>query len=221
MKIERLKIGSSKPEEQLEFYRDVLGLEVLQQKADSFKVRAGYSLLEFHLQENATPYHIAFHIPAYREEQALQWLKTRTAIITDGEQELVDFPHWNARSVYFYDADHNILEFISRRHCFPSESEGFSSQDILGISEIGLATSNVKETFDFLHNNFHLNKFTGDTEVFCATGDDQGLFIVVNKEKKSWFPSNDPALAADFEIKFTTEGGPSEIAYKNQRLELL
>ena len=221
MKIERLKIGSSKPEEQLEFYRDVLGLEVLQQKADSFKVRAGYSILEFHLQENATPYHIAFHIPAYREEQALQWLKTRTAIIRDEGQEIVDFPNWNARSVYFYDTDNNILEFISRRHCFPSESNGFASEDILGISEIGLATSNVKETFQFLHRNFKLNKFTGDYEVFCATGDDEGLFIVVNKEKKSWFPSNEPALASNFELQFTTAECLFKMAYKNERLELL
>ena len=89
MKIKKLKLGSPKPEEQLHFYRDVLGLEILQQNHDSFEVRAGYSILEFHLQENATPYHIAFHIPAYREEQALQWLKTRTAILGDGEQEIV------------------------------------------------------------------------------------------------------------------------------------
>lgn len=221
MKIERLKIGTADLEGQLQFYQQVLGLEILQQNKDSFKVRAGYSLLEFQLQENAKSYHIAFHIPAFREEQALQWLKSRIAILKDGQKEIVDFPNWNARSVYFYDAGHNILEFISRRHWVPSESENFSSDDILGISEIGLATSEVKAAFEFLHRNFDLNKFTGDYEVFCATGDDQGLFIIVNKEKKSWFPSDDPALAADFEIQITIAGGPSGISYKNQRLELL
>lgn len=221
MKIDRLKIESSNLEEQLQFYRDVLGLEILDQEEKFFEVRAGYSILEFHFQKNATSYHIAYHIPAYREEQALQWLKTRTAIIRDEGQEIVDFPNWNARSVYVYDADNNILEFISRRHCFPSESDGFASEDILGISEIGLATSNVKETFEFLHRNFKLNKFTGDYEVFCATGDEEGLFIVVNKEKKSWFPSNDPALASNFELQFTTAEGLFKMAYKNERLELL
>ena len=221
MKIERLKIGSTELEDQLHFYRNILGLEILHQDDNSFEVRAGYSTLEFHLQNDATPYHIAFHIPAYGEELALRWLKDRTSILQDEGKEIVDFPNWNARSVYFHDAGKNILEFISRRHCFPAETDAFTTEAIVGISEIGLATSDVRKVFDFLNSNFQLQKFTGDHEVFCATGDDEGLFIVIDKNKKDWFPSGDEAFASDFEIQISTVGRTATMAFKNDTLKLL
>lgn len=221
MKIERLKIFTSHLQRQLQFYQNILGLEIIAKDEDHMEVKLGYSVIEIRQKENATPYHIAFHIPAYREEQALKWLKDRTSILKDGGKELVDFPNWNARSIYFYDADRNILEFISRRHCFPAEEEGFASRSVVGISEIGLATAEVGEVYDFLHSLFHLKKFTGDYEIFCAMGDDEGLFIVIDKEVKEWFPSGDRAYASEFELKFKAAGRTCLAAYKNERLELL
>src|SRR5690606_29517473 len=153
MKIERLKIGSTELEDQLHFYRNILGLEILHQDDNSFEVRAGYSTLEFHLQKDATPYHIAFHIPSHQEEQALFWLKDRTSILQDKGKEIVDFPNWNARSVYFHDADKNILEFISRRHCFPAETDAFTAEGSVGISATGLASSEDSKSLNFLPTN--------------------------------------------------------------------
>ena len=221
MKIEHLQVFTGNLKEQQVFYEKVLQLQLKNVSETSFQVKVGFSVLEFQKKKSAKPYHIAFHIPALQEEKALKWLKDRVSILKDGEEEIVDFSGWKAKSIYFYDADKNVVEFISRRHFFPPESEEFSEESIVGISEIGLATSDVKSAFDFLNTNFSLKKFTGDYERFCATGDDEGLFIVINKEQKYWFPSDDKAFASEFKIGFSTASGKAEMAYKNERLQLL
>lgn len=185
MWIEKLKIFTSDPEKQLQFYRDVLELDISNFTEDSFEVKTGFSTLIFQKNKNSTPYHIAFHIPALQEKQALEWLKPKMEILKDWKDEIIDFSSWKAKSIYFYDADKNVLEFISRKALFPSKNGIFSAKNILGISEIGSATNNVLQKFDFLNKHFSLKKFTGNYETFCATGDDEGLFIVVDKNRKT------------------------------------
>lgn len=221
MKIHRLSIFTSDLGAQLRFYTELLGPGNLVSGDDGFEVKLGYSVLEFKKAENATPYHIAFHIEAEKEEQALAWLKARLSILPDEGKEIVDFPAWNARSVYFHDADKNILEFISRRHWFPSEGPTFGPDSIKGISEIGIATTEVKRVFDLLHSKIGLIKFTGDYEVFCATGDDEGLFIVIDREKKTWFPVGEKAFPSPFKIDISNNGQSYALAYINESLKLL
>lgn len=221
MKIEYLKIFSSNPEKQKAFYRDVLQLPVKETSEGNLQVSIGYSQLEIEAKKDATPYHLAFHIPPHREQVALDWLEKRTEILKSNGEKLVDFPAWNARSLYFYDTDKNILEFISRRELFPPVEGAFSSEEILGISEIGLATRDVKEKFDFLNKNAGLEKYFGDYEHFCAVGDDEGLFIVINKEQKDWIPTGDRAFASLFEIKISVEKALFGAVFTNDRLILL
>lgn len=220
MKIIFLKLYTGSLEEQLHFYQKVLQLPVRNIHETSFQVGIGYTVLEFHQQESATPYHFAIHIPAFQEEKALEWLEERVGILKDGTDKIIDFPGWKARSVYFYDADKNIVELISRREYFPPVSEIFSEESMLGISEIGLATENVEEKFQFLNTNFGLEKFTGDYERFCATGDDEGLFIIINKNIKDWIPTGDKAYASPFEIRFTIEQASFGAVFKHERLDL-
>lgn len=221
MKIEFLKIYTPRLEEQLQFYQNVLQLPVKKISRSSFQVVMGYSRVEFCELEEATPYHLAIHIPAQQEEQALKWLQKRVSILKDGDKEIIDFPAWKARSIYFYDADKNIVEFISRKDHFEPASENFSERNIIGVSEIGMATANVEEKFSFLNDNFGLQKFTGDYERFCAMGDDEGLFIIINKNMKDWIPTGDEAFASPFEIKFSVEQATSGVAFKNDGLQLL
>lgn len=220
MKINFLKLYTPHIQSQLNFYRKVLDLPVKEGKEDTFQVQVGYSILEFQQESSATPYHLAFHIPALQEEKALQWLKPKVEILKDGDSEIIDFPGWKAKSIYFYDEDQNIVEFISRKDLFKPVSEEFTAKSLLGISEIGLATEDVSEKFDFLNTNCGLGIFTGDTERFCATGDDSGLFIVINKNQKDWIPTGDPAAASAFDIGITTEKDNFRMAFENDRLEL-
>lgn len=219
MKINRLEIKTDKLNAQLHFYRDVLGLVTRDENDHSFEVLIGYSVLKFISSRNFTPYHIAIHIPNKQEENALLWLKEKVEILKNEGDEIVDFPAWNARSVYFYDEDKNVMELISRRNFHAPDSPEFSQKNFLGIAEIGLPTTNIREKFDLLNSHFHLEKFDGNFEVFCAIGDNNGLFIAIDKNKKVWFPTNDKAYSSNFRIKFTNRGNAYSFNFKEDSLE--
>lgn len=203
MKIKKLQLYSSNLKEQLHFYRDTLSLQVKQNSEENFEVQIGYSLLEFQFKQDAKPYHIAFHIPDHQEEEALEWVKERMPVLKNNSEEIIDFSAWNAKSLYFYDADKNILEFISRGDLNKPQSALFSEKSILGVAEIGIATTQVREKFNFLNSQFGLEKYDGDFEKFCAIGDDLGLFITIDRTKKDWFPTDDKAHAAEFRVYFS------------------
>ncbi|WP_372919218.1 VOC family protein [Salegentibacter sp.] len=203
MKIRKLQLYSSNLKEQLHFYRDNLGLHVNQNSEENFEVQIGYSLMEFQFQEDAKPYHIAFHIPDHQEQEALEWVKGRMPVLKYNTEEIIDFSAWNAKSLYFYDADTNILEFISRGDFNKPQSALFSEKSILGVAEVGIGTTRVREKFNFMNSHFGLEKYDGDFEKFCAVGDDQGLFITIDRTKKDWFPIDDKAYAAEFRVEFS------------------
>ncbi len=220
MKIEKLEIATPDLAKQLFFYRDCLGLEIREQKEGSFEIVMGFSILKFREDKNFTPYHIALHIPDHQEGKALAWLKTRGSILKNTQEEIVDFSSWDAKSVYFYDRDKNIMEFISRRDFLKPVSEDFSEKSLLGIAEIGLATANIEEKFNFLDQRCDLEVFDGNFEKFCAIGDHQGLFITINKNLKDWFPTGDTAFSSEFRIEFSHKGSRYDLAFIKDCLKL-
>lgn len=218
MKIEKLEIYSGQVQEQYRFYRDVLELEIQNHSEDSFEVLTGYSILKIQYRKNATPYHIAFHIPDKQEEIALDWVKERVPVLKNNTDEIIDFSNWDAKSLYFYDADKNIMEFIARRNFHKPDSALFSEESIIGISEIGLATKNIEDKYKFLQKNFGLNVFDGNFEKFCAIGDDEGLLITINASLKDWFPTNDKAYISDFKMSFSQNGQFYKLNFENDQL---
>lgn len=221
MKIEKLEISTSQLSQQKRFYQQVLGLEIRNGSSNSFEVVFGFSTLNFVEKEGATPYHIAIHIPDNKEEEALKWLGSRVNILKSGEDEIIDFSNWNAKSVYFYDEDFNIMELISRRDFYKAESSGFSSKDFLGIAEIGLATNDISQKFQFLNSYCKLEIYDGNLEKFCAIGDDEGLFITINKNLKDWFPTDDKAFGSNFRINIENRGSKYELEFLNDDLRLV
>lgn len=220
MKIEKLEIAAADIGKQLHFYRDLFGLEIRDQQERSFEIVVGSSILKFRQDTHFTPYHIAIHIPDKQEEKALAWLKSRVSILKNDQDEIVDFSAWDAKSVYFYDEDKNIMEFISRRDFNKPVSEVFSEKSLLGIAEIGLATNDIEEKFNFLHQQFKLEVFDGNFEKFCAIGDHQGLLITINKKLKDWFPNGDQAFSSDFKIEFSHKGSNYDLDFINDCLKL-
>lgn len=220
MKIEKLEIATADIEKQLHFYRDLLSLEIRDQKEGSFETVMGFSILRFREDKNFTPYHIALHIPDNQEGKALAWLKSRVSILKSNQDEIVDFSAWDAKSVYFYDEDKNIMEFIARRDFNKPSSEVFTENSLLGIAEIGMATNNIEEKFNFLHRQCALEVFDGNFEKFCAIGDHQGLFITIDKNLKDWFPIGDKAFISDFRIKFSHKGSNYDLDFINDCLKL-
>lgn len=202
MKIERLEIWSRNITEQLKFYRDLLGLEISNYEEESFEINFKHSILKLTKNENATPYHIAIHVPDQQEKEALEWIKERTAVQKYNNEEIIDFSNWEAMSVYFYDAGGNIMELISRKRLFKPHSPLFTSESLLGIAEIGLATGNISEKYKFLNQNYGLEIFDGNLDKFCAVGDPEGLIIAIDKNKKDWFPTEDKAFSSEFKMFF-------------------
>lgn len=218
MKIEELTLYTRRLSEQKVFYSQVLGLEETGSLRGSISFQVGHTLLKFIEKDTAAPYHFAFNIPAEQISEALEWLKKRVEIQRDGTNEVVDFPAWNARSIYFYDADHNILEFIGRKNIKTTISLPFSGRSLFEISEIGLATDKFEEIYHILHNDLKLNKFGGGKEVFAAFGSENGLFILIDKSRKDWFPTNDKAYAAEFKTILNLNDERIEIEYTNEIL---
>jgi catechol-2,3-dioxygenase len=221
VKILKLEIRTSNIEDQLKFYKDLMGLEILKYDEESFEIQVGYTLVRFLKDKDATPYHIAFHIPDKQEEKALNWLKDRVGVVKNNIDEIVDFPAWDARSIYFYDRDKNILEFISRRNFNKPNSAIFSEKSILGVSEIGLATSSIEKQLKILQEECGLEIFDGNLERFCAIGDDAGLIITIDKNLKTWFPTGDKAYTSEFKLEFLNKGDAYKIHFKDDFLFLL
>lgn len=209
MKINRLILYTAQLEEQTAFYKDVLGFKLMEKTADHSSFKIGSSILSFYFRESSTPYHFAFNIPSNQINEALAWLKQRVEILTDEMQEIQDFKTWNAQAIYFYDKDNNIVEFIARKNLAIESNTPFRPESLLCISEIGVPVNNMERTYHHINLVKQLPIYSGDLERFCAAGDENGLFIIINKEKKKWFPTDDVAhssyfrVEGDYNIEFT------------------
>lgn len=221
MKIKELKLYTSKLKEQVAFYGDVLGLKTLDRsdKRASFRIRN--SILHFIERTHTTPYHFAINIPANKEQEALKWLQSKLEILKDGEDEIIDFTAWNAKAIYFYDKDKNIVELIARKNLKNGTDTNFGSDQLLEISEIGVPTKDVKTVYDSLRQAMDIKIYDGGFGSFCALGDENGLFICVNMDRKDWYPTNDKAFPSEFELKILEQGNPFNIEFKKGEIRVL
>lgn len=200
MKIEKLILFSSNLKGQLHFYEHVLGFECLQKSATEVEFRIGNSILAFHYKEKSDLYHFAFNIPAFSVEAAHRWLTGKVDFLTWEGEDILLFNDWKAQAIYFKDADGNIVEFIARDAVGFQNENTFSTKSVLNISEIGIGSSNIPEIVNALNAIKPITLFDGNIERFCALGDEEGLFIVANSNLKTWMPTGDTIMTADFEI---------------------
>jgi hypothetical protein len=201
MIIKRLILTTSAKKELTDFYHNTLGISISEKMEESITFTLGHTKLEFTESGKSTPYHFAINIPSNKARGALKWLKDRVEILNDGENDLIDFKSWNAESIYFYDTDRNIVELIARKNLGIYVEKKFSQKYFLGISEIGMPVDNIEKTFRDLNKIKKIEIFDGSFESFCAIGDENGLFIVIDKKKKKWFPSGDVAFSSPFRIE--------------------
>lgn len=213
MKMEKLILFTNNLELQVDFYATVLEFQIINSTPESCSFKIGQSTLVFQYKKESAPYHFAFNIPSNKEDEALKWLKERVEILLFDENEIIDFSSWNAKSIYFYDADKNIVEFIARKNLNLNFTEKFSSRSILNISEIGVVTTQIQALFKRLNQIREIDVFSGDFERFCAVGDENGLFIIVHNQLKKWFPTGDKIYNSDFIIK-----GDYNFEFKNGKV---
>lgn len=215
MQIHELKIYSPNLKAQKEFYTNLLGLELVEEESEFISIQIGTSVLKIQYKAETTLYHFAINIPANKDIEALAWLKSKVEILLDDSNEIQDFDFWNAKAVYFYDEDRNIVELIARKNLQNDSEKKFDSNSFLNISEIGVPTLNIEKEFNILYKFSGIEIYDGGFERFCAIGDENGLFICINKEKKDWFPTNEKAYSSDFEILFNEQGKYYNVQFKD------
>jgi len=208
MKINKLILLTSNLEEQTNFYTEVLGFKTIEKTEDHISFKIGSSILSFYYRESVTPYHFAFNIPSNQINEALAWLNPKVEILRDENMEIQDFPDWNAKAIYFYDQDKNIVELIARKNLKNESNTPFRAESMVCISEIGMPVNNMERTYHHLNLIKKLPIYSGNLDIFCAGGDENGLFIII-KEKKKWFPTDDIPqssyfrMEGDYNMEFT------------------
>ena len=120
------------------------------------------------------------------------------------------------KAIYFYDTDHNIMEFIARERIDIESDVAFTPRTILSISEMAIATTAIEPVYKAINNIKPIPIFDGSFERFCAIGNDEGLFILINKTIKKWYPTNDEAFISDFIIK-----GDYNFSFENGKIKEL
>ncbi|WP_433763479.1 VOC family protein [Flavobacterium ginsenosidimutans] len=196
MKIDQIQIKTNDIQKTKTFYQNIFGLFILENDEKSITFQAGTSILKFiEDQEFNSIYHFAFNIPENQLEEAIQWCENKVdLIVLDDKSVVTNFENWNAHSIYFFDHNGNLLEFIAR-HDLNNEQVGeFNSASILSISEIGIVTESPLKLGNQLIEEHGLHFFSQNTntEKFAAIGDHEGLLILV-QPTRNWYPTQIPS----------------------------
>ncbi len=196
MNIEKLVLYTANIAETEKFYVAKLGMQLIDKTEDSLNLKAGTTVLQFKHRANSNPfYHFAFNIPHNQVNSALQWcLQKELSMLPFENKNLVDFPNWNAESVYFLDNNGSILEIIARHDLENGSNEPFSAKQLLCVSEIGIVTDDVPSFCTRAIKQFGIPYYEKQrpTPNFSVMGDAEGLFIVVPAKRK-WFPTAIPS----------------------------
>jgi len=199
---------------QRHFYKNALGFELLLETSEKISFKTGASTLTFQHKENYKASHLAFNIPYNAINDALIWLRKRTEVLSFDGGFIADFKSWEAKAIYFYDADKNIMEFIARERIDIESDVAFTPRSILSISEMAIAANNIESIYNIINAMRPIAVFDGDFSRFCALGNDEGLFIVIDKNNKKWYPTMEEAFTSDFIIK-----GDYNFAFENGKIK--
>jgi catechol 2,3-dioxygenase-like lactoylglutathione lyase family enzyme len=204
MKIVELALVTPNLATQKTFYTAILELPLIEESAQRFTVQAGRTRLTFHATtQDDVVYHFACTIPRNQFVSAKHWLGDRVSLLTEGDADEFRSSYWPGYQTYFRDAANNILEFIAPDD-LPIEAEGaFGSQQVLCISEIGMAVDDVLAQVAALEARVGVSRYQG-SGAFYPVGDLDGRYIVV-KTGRHWFPTTTAAVVAPFEVITTGE----------------
>ncbi|TFC05277.1 VOC family protein [Cryobacterium mannosilyticum] len=207
MQITKVSVRVRNAREAGEFYAGVLGLDVANGHM-GVGVTLGTTRLEL-VEDPATDgdHHFAITIPANKFDKAKTWLQQRTVLLGTSEaDEFETSPGWNAHSVYFAGHDRSVLELIIRRDLDNATPGPFTSADLLGISEVGVAVADVSAIVATLADDAEVAPY-GDAQggAFAPVGDVDGMLILV-APGRIWFPTTD-RTAGETPVTITAIGG--------------
>ncbi|HHH49659.1 MAG TPA: glyoxalase [Saprospiraceae bacterium] len=223
MKIKELKLFTSKLLEQKEFFKNILGFEILAEDENEFSIQIGLTKFSFQKTEKDHKYHYCFLIPSNKLGESIEWLKERLELIKiEGNRITQKFESWNAESVYFYDGAGNLAEFIVRYDLKNDQDGTFNLAQILSVNEIGMPTNDVKKINKQLEEELNSKFWKGDLKRFGVNGTQEGLFLLVNNElKKIWFPTKVNTESAPFQATIDVDGKEHQIIFEHQAFKII
>ncbi|MFK3937771.1 VOC family protein [Alkalihalobacillus sp. NPDC078783] len=195
MKITHLILVTDQLQTLKTFYSETLSFPLLEETSSSFKVRIGYTTLEFNQSTHKSKpfYHFAMNIPRDQFPEAKKWVQSLVQLSKYEDSDEVYFKNWDAHALYFTDPAGNIVEFISRNEAQTKQTNSpFNAASIINISEIGVVSNQVKALASEL-NEIGIPNAREGSEFFSPLGDVNGLFILVKKQRV-WFFSNKEAV---------------------------
>ncbi|MBN8233880.1 glyoxalase [Halobacillus kuroshimensis] len=137
MLIEKVMLDTRPLKDMKHFYEEVLGFKERESEENQLTIEAGRSTITFQKVEEGNPfYHFAFDIPADQFQVAKEWVKARTPLLKEEDQDEVAFEHLQACAFYFQDPAGNIVECIARRTAPQSDGQPFSIESLQKVSEM-------------------------------------------------------------------------------------
>jgi len=200
-----------------DFYGRLLGLPIVEDKQDRLTVAAGETHLNFlpiGERDEQPFYHFAFNIPENQIEAAWSWQKERTPLLPIPARlrdrrypnDVVNYAHWNAHSVFFFDPAGNVVEYIARHDLKNGMTGDFSSHDILYASEIAFVSDDVPALSAEIKKTIGVSQYRGGDEQFMALGDEHGLLLVMKRGRIISFDSPDKKAVSVFRTAATVRG---------------
>jgi len=175
-----------------EFYHDSLGLRVVEDQRERLTIAAGQTNITFvpAPSDAGRPfYHFAFNIPENKIRAARYWQRQRSPLLpipqrlrhADYPDDVVNYSHWNAHSIFFFDPAQNVVEYIARHDLRNRADGGFDSRDILYASEIAFVVDDVAAVAQRMREAVALDQYRGGDNQFRAIGDERGLLLVMRR----------------------------------------
>lgn len=205
MKFKELKLKTNDLEKVKNFYGQQLNLGIVTETNEAVTIQVGQTTLTFELSDIPNPiYHYAINVPENQFAEACNWLRQRVDTLLYENSDEVDFQHWNAHAIYFYDSVGNIGELIARHDSDNATDEPFSVESLLEISEIGLPTKDVIALTNVISQHMEIVPYKSGGTNFQPLGDESGLFICVISDRL-WFPTAVKANIFPIEIILKSE----------------
>jgi len=222
LNIKKLSLYSNRIDQLYEFYTDLLGFRGTLSDSKFVLITADNSEIVFNKTTESAYYHFAFNIPTNKIYEAQKWLENRVESLPERESgnKIIHFVDWNAHAIYFQDPAGNIVELIARHDLDNTSTHHFSVRDILSISEIGVPSNNVLESFEKLHDQLWLQRYSGDFEKFCAAGDEHGLIILTDLDR-NWYPTEIKSEIFPFEAEIEHLQKTAKLSYDKGFLEVI
>jgi catechol 2,3-dioxygenase-like lactoylglutathione lyase family enzyme len=208
MKFAEIRLRAARTDALAEFYAGRLGVRLIEHTSQHVRLRVGRSVLTFVQGDADAQHHFAFNIPPDRFAEAKVWLSARCPLVR-GEDggDTFHFADWRADAVYFYDPAGNLVELIAR-HALPDRHDGpFDASALLGVSEIGVVTDDVRTTASRACQALGAPIYRSQlNDAFVPVGDEEGLLIIVARGRP-WFPDR-VQVAQPFAVDIALGGAP-------------